>query len=57
MIVDAHMHMEEAYPAEILKEQDIACIANAATPEEYKRAARQKSFPMDQCRYSSMEGG
>ena len=36
MIVDAHMHMEEAYPAEILKEQDIACIANAATPEEYK---------------------
>ena len=33
MIVDAHMHMEEAYPAEILKEQDIACIANAATPE------------------------
>ena len=24
MIVDAHMHMEEAYPAEILKEQDIA---------------------------------
>lgn len=36
MIVDAHMHMEEAYPAEILKEQDIACIANAATPKEYK---------------------
>ena len=37
MIIDAHMHMDSATIPEILKQQGITCIANAATPKEYSK--------------------
>lgn len=46
MRIDAHMHMDHAQTPEILKEQGIACIANAATPQEYDALKKlQKENP------------
>lgn len=60
MIIDAHMHMDSATTPEILKQQGITCIVNAANAkgiQQAEKAAGGKPGDMDQCRYPSMAGG
>ena len=44
MIIDAHMHMDSATTPEILKQQGITCIVNAATPKEYSKLKKLQAI-------------